>query len=98
MQIFVTIIISLLLLILISIPAWLIWFVGANLLPKRLQLPPVRMTALSVVLSLISAFILRLEFESGSMNGLMVFLLISISWSAMLLTLTTVVKYLVAEK
>tara|TARA_R110000764_G_scaffold142277_4_gene230301 strand:+ start:672 stop:950 length:279 start_codon:yes stop_codon:yes gene_type:complete len=79
-------------------PGLLIWSVAEKWLPDRYYLPPVRMTALCILLSLLTAFAINLELEGGGISMIMAILFLTAIWSIFLLPFAVLLKYLLVKQ
>jgi hypothetical protein len=74
-------------------PCLLVWSLSAKWLPEKYYFPPIKMTFVCVVLSLVTAYAINFELEGGGISILMAILFLSTIWSVVLLPLLLVVKY-----
>ena len=82
------------LILLSSLPCWLIWYCAGKWLPKRYVFPHGKMTLASVLLALATATVLNVELEAGILSVPSVVILFSVVWSLLLLSLTPFLKKL----
>lgn len=78
-------------------PCLLVWSLSAKWLPKKHYFPPIKMTFLCVVLSLVTAYAINLELEGGGISILMAIPFLSTIWSAVLLPILLAFKFFVQE-
>ena len=74
-------------------PCLLIWSLAAKWLPQKYYFPPVKMTFLCVVLSLITAYAINIELEGGGISILMAILFLSTIWTVVLLPILLVFRF-----
>ena len=94
MESFLFILIMLLLFCLALSPSLLIWLCAYLWLPDAYKLPPYRMTVACFMLALITAFLMNVELEGGAGSGVVVILGFSVLWSAILVPIGALAKYL----
>ena len=70
-----------------SMPSLLFWALSTKFLPPQYKAPPKRMTLMSVVFSLLTAFGLNLELEGGFLSVPATVVVLSMLWSILLLML-----------
>ena len=93
MEIAFFVVLVIFLLLVSASPAWLMWLLAAKWLPSKCVMPPNRMAFLSVVLSLVTAFLLNLELDSGALSAPIFVLVFSVSWSVFLIPACALTKY-----
>ena len=76
-------------------PCLLVWSFSAKCLPEKYCLPPIKMTFVCVVLSLVTAYAVNFELEGGGISILMAILFLSTIWSVILLPISLVVKFII---
>lgn len=76
-------------------PCLLVWSLSAKWLPEKYYFPPIKMTFLCVVLSVITAYAINFELEGGGISILMAILFLSTIWSAILLPPLLAFKFFV---
>ena len=76
-------------------PCLLVWSLSAKWLPEKYYLPPIKMTSVCVVLSLVTACVINFELEGGGISIFMAILFLSTIWSAILLPIFLVVKFII---
>ncbi len=76
-------------------PCLLVWSLSAKWLPEKYYFPPIKMTFLCVVLSVITAYVINFELEGGGISILMAILFLSTIWAAILLPLLLAFKFFV---
>ena len=75
-------------------PCLLVWSLSAKGLSEKYYLPPIKMTFVCVVLSLITAYAINFELEGGGISIFMAILLLSTIWSVVLLPIVLLVKFI----
>lgn len=98
MEVAVFIILVILLLVIASSPAWLMWLLAAKWLPAKFVMPPNKMAFMSVLLSLVTAVLLNLELEGGALSAPIFVLAFSVLWSAFLIPICILAKYLIGTR
>lgn len=98
MEVAIFIIVVVLLLAIAVSPAWLMWLLAAKGLPSKFAMPPNRMAFACVLLSLATAALLNLELEGGALSAPIFVLAFSVLWSAFLIPLCVVAKYLLGAR
>ncbi|UTW49284.1 hypothetical protein [Bacterioplanoides sp. SCSIO 12839] len=73
----------------------LVWSLSAKCLPEKYYLPPIKMTSVCVVLSLVTAYAINFELEGGGISILMAILFLSTIWSVILLPTSLVFKFII---
>ncbi|MDP5039972.1 MAG: hypothetical protein NWQ26_03785 [Paraglaciecola sp.] len=94
METAVIILITVLLLILISAPAWLMWYAAESLLPRAYCFSSAWMTVITLVLALITSAIMSTSAAIQAAEGLMSVLVYSIIWSSALIPLVSLGLFL----
>ncbi|WP_160153116.1 hypothetical protein [Microbulbifer sp. ALW1] len=94
MEIFLYVLIVLLLLCVALSPSLVIWLCAYLWLPDAYKLPPYRMTVACFILALVTAFLMNVELEGGAGSGVVVILALSVIWSAILVPIGALAKYL----
>lgn len=74
-------------------PCLLVWSLSAKWLPEKYYFPPIKMTFLCVVLSLVTAYAINFELEGGSISIPMLILFLSTIWSVVLLPILLVFNF-----
>jgi uncharacterized membrane protein YkvI len=98
LAVFVAVIIGLLLLLLIAVPAWLMWFAAESLFSQSYTLPAIRMTLITMVLSIISAATMDETLSVAPTERLLTLLTYSIIWSALLIPISALSLFLLRKK
>lgn len=78
-----------------SMPCLIVNLIGALFLPARYNIKPKILTLVSVVLALVSAFVLNIELEGGMVSVPAIVIGFSVIWSLLLLASITAYKGLV---
>lgn len=81
-----------------SLPCLLVCLVAEKLLPSRFSVKPKILTSISVLLSLLSAYLLNMELEGGMLSVLFVAIVLTLAWFLVLLVLLVLYKSVVKTK
>ena len=79
-------------------PAWLMWLFAAKWLPAKYAMAPNWMTFTCLLLSVITAVLLNIELDGGILSAPVFVLVFSILWSALLIPLCALTKYILGIK
>lgn len=91
----ILIIVAIALLAIAVLPIWLIWQLVAKWLPgKLITTRPNTMALVSVSLSLVTAYLLKLELEGGALSAPILLLTLSVLWSTLLILVCALAQYL----
>ncbi len=74
-------------------PALLVWSLSSLWLPAWYSMPPVRMTLLSVGLSVVTSYVLQAELPDGTLSVAPLILALSLAWSLVLIPVIAVFRY-----
>ena len=89
----VLLIVVLILSVIAVAPALLVWSLSSLWLPAWYSMPPVRMTLLSVVLSVVTSFVLQSGLPDGTLSVAPLVLALSLAWSLVLIPAIAVFRY-----
>lgn len=93
MDIVLLIVVALVLSVIAVAPSLLVWSLSSLWLPGWYSIPPVRMTLLSVGLSVVTLFVLQTELPDGTLSVAPLVLALSLAWSLVLIPVIAVFRY-----
>ena len=87
MEAFIIIFLYVLLIIISSIPCFIICFIARKLVPSQYKVNPKQITLISIVFAILTAILLGVELESGIMSAPIILIGLSVVWSFLILFL-----------
>lgn len=75
------------------LPAVLVWSLASLWLPAWFSLPPIRMALICLALSIVTALLFSLELPGGMLSVGPSIVVLSLTWSLLLLPVLCLVKY-----
>jgi len=93
MDVVLLIFVGLVLSVIAAGPVLLVWSLSSLWLPAWYSLPPVRMTLLTVGLSVVTSFVLQTELPGGTLSIAPLILALSFAWSLVLIPAVALFRY-----